>query len=63
MEKKGYIEREIDKENRRNIIVNITDAGKKYTLDVLMENYNLLVKSFELMGEDDTKQLIALAKK
>lgn len=35
LEKKGFIGREIDKDNRRNIIVTLTDSGRDYVMKEL----------------------------
>lgn len=63
LEKKGEISREIDKDNRRNILVTITDAGRKHVMSELMSSYHIMVKSFENMGEEDTKEFVRLTQK
>jgi len=63
LEKKGEISREIDKENRRNILVTITDAGREHIIKELMSGYHIMVKSFESMGEADTKEFVKLTQK
>lgn len=60
LEKKGYVKREIDKSNRRNIIASLTDTGrnvlelkkKEYTrkLDVIVNG----------LGKEDTQELIRI---
>lgn len=63
LEKKGKIEREIDKENRRNILVTITDAGKEYIISELESIYNMMVGAFKELGEEETKETVRLLKK
>lgn len=60
LERKGYINRDIDKNNRRNIIVTLTHEGH----EVLTNNYNefnqRLDKIITHLGVDDVKQLIRI---
>lgn len=60
LERKGYINRDIDKNNRRNLIVTLTSKGR----EVLINNYNefddRLDKIITYLGEDDVKQLITI---
>ena len=60
LEKKGYIEREIDKNDRRKVIVTLTKMG----MDVLKKTKDsvnqLLDEIFSRFGEENTKQLISL---
>lgn len=63
LEKKGYIHREIDKTNRRKILVIITDAGKKHIMADINSVNDILVKLLLEMGEDDTRELVRLTKK
>jgi Transcriptional regulators len=62
LEKKGQIERDIDKSNRRNILVTITEAGREHAETEMGK----LQKSMELifieMGEKDTAEFIRLTK-
>lgn len=60
LEKKGFIERKIDTEDRRKIVVTLTQAGK----DILKEtkesaNYNLN-EIISNLGDENTKQFIDL---
>lgn len=63
LEKKGKIEREIDKENRRNILVNITDVGKEHIMLELKSMYNMMVGAFKSLGEEETKEILRLMQK
>lgn len=63
LEKKGEIEREIDKENRRNILVTITDAGKEHIMSELESSYNMMVGAFKSLGEEETKETVRLLQK
>lgn len=60
LEKKGYINRDIDKNNRRNLIVTLTHEGR----GVLAERYAEHIDKFESiiahLGEDDVKQMIVI---
>jgi len=62
LEKKGQIEREIDKSNRRNILVTITEAGRERVEAELTEMRGRMAQIFAEMGEADTVEFIRLAK-
>ena len=62
LEKKGYIEREIDKSNRRNILVTITEAGHIYVEAEMKQLQSCMTQAFAEMGEADTKDFIRLTK-
>jgi DNA-binding MarR family transcriptional regulator len=60
LEKKGYVEREIDRGNRRKIIITLTDAGKaalENSTDALDKLAASLINRF---GETKTGRLINL---
>lgn len=62
LEKKGEIERQIDKNNRRNILVSITDAGRERIKSELQEMQGFIARIFTDMGESDTEEFIRLLK-
>lgn len=63
LEKKGQIEREIDKSNRRNILVTITEAGREYVKGEMSQLKTSMTKVFEEMGEEETAEFIRLTKR
>ena len=63
LEKKGQIERDIDKSNRRNILVTITDAGRERAETEMKEMQEGMKMVFAEMGEKDTAEFIRLTKK
>ena len=63
LEKKGQIEREIDKNNRRNILVTVTQTGRRHVkseMKIIQENMALI---FAEMGEEDTMEFVRLLKR
>ncbi|QQO10487.1 MarR family winged helix-turn-helix transcriptional regulator [Breznakiella homolactica] len=60
LEKKGFINREIDRNNRRNLIVTLTSEGRR----ILKRQYNefsgKLEKIIGRLGEDDVTQMIRI---
>lgn len=60
LEKKGEIERQIDKDNRRNILVSITEIGKEHILNELSTAYQIMAQTIEHMGEKEAKEFIRL---
>ena len=63
LEKKGQIERNIDKNNRRNILVTVTEAGRERAETEFREMQNGMASVFTEMGEADTSEFIRLMKK
>lgn len=62
LEKKNQIERNIDKSNRRNILVSITDAGRERFEKEKIEMNTVLGKAFIDMGESNTNEMLKLLK-
>lgn len=60
LEHKGFIERCIDTNDRRKIIVKITEEGKATTLKAKNMMHSHLVSVFEQMGEKDTLEFFRL---
>ena len=63
LEKKGQIQRDIDKSNRRNILVTITEAGRVRAESEMKEMHRSMAKIFTDMGEADTAEFIRLLKR
>ena len=63
LEKKGFIGREIDKDNRRNIIVTLSDSGRDYVMKELRECYRIVAHVFEELGEEDSNRFVELAER
>jgi len=60
LESKGYIVREIDDDNRRQVYVNITEEGKKY-YKVCEKQMSLLFAGwFAILGEELTESLFKI---
>ena len=63
LEKKGFIGREIDKDNRRNIIVTLSDSGRDYVMKELLECYRIVAHVFEDLGEKKKKKFVELTER
>lgn len=63
LEKRGYILREIDPNNRRNIIVILTEEGKNAYGKKNQEFYNRFEMVIQGIGEKDVSQFIAMINK
>jgi len=63
LEKKGQIERDIDRSNRRNILVTITEAGRIRAEAEMLEMQQCMTQVFADMGEADTVEFIRLMRR
>ena len=61
LEKKNQIERDIDKSNRRNILVTITEAGRERAEAEMRDIEENLARVFIEMGETDTAEFLRLS--
>lgn len=62
LEKKGQIVRDIDKSNRRNILVTITEAGCNRANADMEQLRCGMTRVFNEMGESDTEEFIRLSR-
>jgi DNA-binding MarR family transcriptional regulator len=60
LEKKGYINRDIDRNNRRNLIVTVTTEGRQVLERQYDEFNDRLGKIISRLGVDDVKQMIKI---
>ena len=61
LEKKNQIERDIDKSNRRNILVTITETGRERAEAEMRYIEENLARVFIEMGETDTAEFLRLS--
>jgi len=58
LEKKDYVNRDINRQNRRTLIVTLTPKGKE-VLRVIEDDFdNTLMKIIQKLGKDNTEQFI-----
>ncbi|MDR1950091.1 MAG: MarR family transcriptional regulator [Spirochaetaceae bacterium] len=60
LEKKGYLTREVNKENRRRIILSLTNKGTVFLEKTSAETEDRLAGIISRFGKARTRQLIAL---
>lgn len=60
LQSKELITREIDCEDRRKIIIELTDKGKKMALDLKEKHLEELNNLLSKLGEDDTSELLRI---
>lgn len=60
LEKKGWIVRETDRDDRRNILVRMTEEGKKELEKGKQNMADFLGRTLHTMGEHNARQMIAL---
>ena len=63
LENKGLIERQIDKMDRRRILVSLTPLGKENSDKHYHVVINQISKMFELLGEKDAEEFIRIMNK
>lgn len=63
LEKKGLIIRAIDAEDRRRILIELTDLGREQVQRQYETILNMTTNMLEYLGENDSKQLIRIMKK
>lgn len=63
LENDGYIERNIDPSDRRNIFLQISKKGLEYTKKAHMAVENAVKEYIDYMGKEDTEELIRLLTK
>jgi DNA-binding MarR family transcriptional regulator len=60
LEKKGFITREVDRNDRRRVIVSITAEGKAH-VDVEMDEMDAMIREvFLSLGEEDTNEFVRI---
>ena len=60
LEKKGFITRELDSGNRRQVFVAITEKGIRYLEKVHEQLRNLFKGWFQILGPEETKHLFLI---
>lgn len=60
LETKGFIQRRIDKEDRRKVIVSITEEGNTLVLSEREEMRDRMVRILRELGEKDTREYMRL---
>ena len=60
LESKGLLERQIDKTDRRRILVSLTQRGGEKAEEHNEIVINMIAKMLELLGEDDAKEFVRI---
>lgn len=63
LEKKRLIIRTIDVQDRRRIIINLTDTGKEYVHEQNQKRKEFITNMLKYLGEHDAKEYIRIMKK
>lgn len=61
--KKGYIERNRDENDKRMVIVSITESGRSYMLEEYNKLISMMQHTLERLGENDAQELIRIIKR
>ncbi|MEC1521557.1 MarR family winged helix-turn-helix transcriptional regulator [Neobacillus niacini] len=63
LSKKGFIERNRDEQDKRIVIVTITEAGHKFVMAEYEEALSMLESTFQKLGENDAKEFVRIIKR
>ncbi|HEX3031047.1 MAG TPA: MarR family transcriptional regulator [Bacillota bacterium] len=63
LEAKGLVERNMDRRDRRAVLVRLTEAGEKITLKARQEMFASLSGLIDFLGEEESKHLVTLLNK
>ena len=63
LEKKNHIVRNVDLNNRRNVLVSLTEEGHKRIKKEMKQKRDCMIKVFSEMGEADTKEFLRLTER
>ena len=63
LESKELIQRRIDKDDRRKVIVSITEEGKRIVLSERQEMRDRMVRILTELGEEDTREYIRIVER
>jgi DNA-binding MarR family transcriptional regulator len=60
LEKKGFLTREVNKENRRGIVLSLTKKGTRFIEKTQQKTEKRLTEIISRFGENETRELITL---
>lgn len=63
LEKKSFIERQIDKSDRRRILVNLTEEGREQAADHYKEIIDMISRMLKLLGEEDARDFVRITER
>jgi MarR family transcriptional regulator, organic hydroperoxide resistance regulator len=63
LSKKGFIERQRDENDKRIVIVTITETGKSFVMEEHEEAISMLEKTLQKLGEEDAKEFVRILKR
>lgn len=63
LSKKGFIERNREEDDKRIVIVTITEAGKSFVMEEKDEAISMLENTLKKLGEQDAKEFVRIIKR
>jgi MarR family transcriptional regulator, organic hydroperoxide resistance regulator len=60
LSKKGFLERNRDENDKRIVIVTITEAGKTFVMEEHEEAISMLEKTLQKLGEKDAREFVRI---
>ncbi|WP_441000017.1 MarR family winged helix-turn-helix transcriptional regulator [Fodinibius sp. SL11] len=63
LEKSGWVERHQDPEDRRSMLIHLTDEGEEFISDYFPKHLDRIVSEFEVLSDNELEQLGNICKK
>lgn len=63
LEDKGYLEKKVNKEDKRQAYIELTEKGKEMLIRIKSERDNMTKSIFEKLGKENTEKLFELMEK
>lgn len=63
LEKKGWITRTIDPQDRRRVLISLTESGKERAKALDKEHMAVVVSMLQRIGEQDAQELVRIIRK
>jgi MarR family 2-MHQ and catechol resistance regulon transcriptional repressor len=63
LEKSGYVTRKKDPQDRRAVLIHLTEKGDEFINDFFPKHLDKIIKEFSVLTDSEKKQLAAMCKK
>lgn len=63
LEKSGWVERHQDPEDRRSMLIHLTEEGEEFISNYFPQHLERIISEFEVLSDEELDQLSAICKK